>query len=306
MTSNHIYDVVISNHNKLFETIKEATEYCDHHKIPRATIRQYEHREEYDEDGFLEEIWNFDDWTYPLKNKKKKVKLVIEEEEEEFCYDHEQKMWGKCKIDGKMTWLKCGGCLEEEEEEEEKKTICSACKRDFTDEVDDRSSFDEIGKIICKDCFEEEEEKSKFLYPERCRKFWNVELQKHEWRQYLGAGQFCEPEKKQYYKVCRAENPDVEYFDTLHEAKAFCDKHADLDYGLIMLCDFEKNEIGDWGDYDEEEVDISCIESELDNMLYQENMDWSFDKPTKGKYETIYIIKREEEENYDGVIFGDE
>jgi superfamily II helicase len=86
-------------------------------------------------------------------------------------------------------------------EEEEKKTICSACKRDFTDEVDDRSSFDEIGKIICKDCFEEEEE---------------------------------------------------------------------------------------------EEVDISCIESELDNMLYQENMDWSFDKPTKGKYETIYIIKREE------------
>ena len=35
--------------------------------------------------------------------------------EEEFCYDHEQKMWGKCKVDGKMTWLKCGGCLEEEE-----------------------------------------------------------------------------------------------------------------------------------------------------------------------------------------------
>mgnify|MGYP003659254684 CR=1 FL=1 len=59
-------------------------------------------------------------------------------------------------------------------------------------------------------------------------------------------------EEKEYYKVCRAENPDVEYFDTLHEAKAFCDKHADLDYGLIMLCDFEKNEIGDWGDYDEE------------------------------------------------------
>ena len=47
---------------------------------------------------------------------------------------------------------------------------------------------------------------------------------------------------------------------------------------------------------EEEEVDISCIESELDNMLYQENMDWSFDKPTKGKYETIYIIKREEDE----------
>jgi len=36
--------------------------------------------------------------------------------EEEFCYDHEQKMWGRCKVEGKLTWLKCGGCLEEEKE----------------------------------------------------------------------------------------------------------------------------------------------------------------------------------------------
>ncbi len=69
-----------------------------------------------------------------------------------------------------------------------------------------------------------------------------------------------EYEEKEYYKVCCAENPDVEYFDTLHEAKAFCDKHADLDYGLIMLCDFEKNEIGDWGDYDEKEDDEDKVE----------------------------------------------
>ena len=40
-----------------------------------------------------------------------------------------------------------------------------------------------------------DDEKSKFLYPERCQKYWNVELQKHEWRQYLGAGQFCEPKR---------------------------------------------------------------------------------------------------------------
>lgn len=46
----------------------------------------------------------------------------------------------------------------------------------------------------------------------------------------------------------------------------------------------------------EEELDIGCIENQLDNMLYQENMDWSFDKPESGKYETIYIIRREEEE----------
>jgi len=55
-----------------------------------------------------------------------------------------------------ISWGLSNGWIDEEEEE--KKTICSACKRDFTDEVDDRSSFDEIGKIICKDCFEEEEE----------------------------------------------------------------------------------------------------------------------------------------------------
>lgn len=42
----------------------------------------------------------------------------------------------------------------------------------------------------------EEDEKSKFLYPERCQKFWNVQLQKDEWKQYLGAGHFCEPELK--------------------------------------------------------------------------------------------------------------
>jgi len=56
--------------------------------------------------------------------------------------------------------------------------------------------------------------------------------------------------KQQLYKVSCAENPDVEYFNTLNEAKRFCDQHLDLDYGLIMLCDFEKNEIGDYGDYE--------------------------------------------------------
>jgi len=108
MTSNHIYDVVISNHDKLFETIKEATEYCDHHKIPRATIRQYEHQEEYDEDGFLEEIWDFNDWTYPLK-KKKNMKLVIKEEEEEL----------KCLGFRPQTRMgECAGC----------KAVCEECE----------------------------------------------------------------------------------------------------------------------------------------------------------------------------------
>ena len=60
-------------------------------------------------------------------------------------------------------------------------------------------------------------------------------------------------EDKEFYEVSCAENPDVNYFNTLEEAKAFCDKHDDLDYGLIMLCDKNKKHIGDWGDYEEEE-----------------------------------------------------
>jgi len=62
--------------------------------------------------------------------------------------------------------------------------------------------------------------------------------------------------KKYYYKVSDARNPDVEYFDTLVKAKAFCDRHASGlglrkwgGYGMIMKCDSDKNEIGNYGDY---------------------------------------------------------
>ena len=51
------------------------------------------------------------------------------------------------------------------------------------------------------------------------------------------------------FKVAQAECPDVEYFDTLDDAKRYCDRHL-IDYGHIMLCDSEKKEIGDWGDYE--------------------------------------------------------
>jgi hypothetical protein len=70
---------------------------------------------------------------------------------------------------------------------------------------------------------------------------------------HYGCDECREEDQKEYYKVCSAECPDVDYFDTLEEAKAFCDQHADLDYGLIMLCDSNKNDIGDWGDYYEKE-----------------------------------------------------
>ena len=51
------------------------------------------------------------------------------------------------------------------------------------------------------------------------------------------------------FKVAQAECPDIEYFDTLDDAKRYCDRHL-IDYGHIMLCDSDKNEIGDWGDYE--------------------------------------------------------
>ncbi len=48
---------------------------------------------------------------------------------------------------------------------------------------------------------------------------------------------------------------------------------------------------------DEEEEEIEEFNSDkLDNILYPDGLDWTFEKPTKGKYHTIYIIKKEEEE----------
>ena len=61
-----------------------------------------------------------------------------------------------------------------------------------------------------------------------------------------------EEEKEEFYEVVCAENPNTDYFYTLEEAKAFCDKHRDS-YGLIMLCDKNKKHIGNFGDYEEEE-----------------------------------------------------
>lgn len=40
----------------------------------------------------------------------------------------------------------------------EEPVICVKCNRDFSQEIDDRSSFEEIGKIICEKCFLEEDE----------------------------------------------------------------------------------------------------------------------------------------------------
>ena len=60
-----------------------------------------------------------------------------------------------CDGTARNVWW-CKECYEEGKRQEP--VICECCNRDFTDEVDDRSSFDEIGKIICMECFDEEED----------------------------------------------------------------------------------------------------------------------------------------------------
>lgn len=67
--------------------------------------------------------------------------------------------------------------------------------------------------------------------------------------EYGTCGACDESESDNCFKVAQAECPDIEYFDTLDDAKRYCDRHL-IDYGCIMLCDSEKKEIGDWGDYE--------------------------------------------------------
>ena len=61
------------------------------------------------------------------------------------------------------------------------------------------------------------------------------------------------------------------------------------------ICDEKencKNSLECKGCYPQEEFNSD----KLDNILYPDGLDWTFEKPTKGKYHTIYIIKKEEEE----------
>jgi len=46
----------------------------------------------------------------------------------------------------------------EYEKEEGEVFVCEDCNRDFSDEVDDRSSFDEIGRVVCMECFYNDED----------------------------------------------------------------------------------------------------------------------------------------------------
>ena len=116
--------------------------------------------------------------------------------------------------------------------------ICVKCKRgDFSDRCGDRVTISDEG-ILCEKC---------------CKEAGLVECDCDNCREY----------EIEYYKVATAECPDIDYFETIKGAKAFCDKHS-LNYGAIMLCDKDKNEIGDYGDYVDEDDTIICVECKRD------------------------------------------
>lgn len=105
---------------------------------------------------------------------------------------------------------------------------------------------------VCSDCDEspvtnvyfDSNKMDDALYPLRLD--WSFE--KPDDDQYTCIYVFEKEEEKQFYKVAQGECPDVEYFKTLDEAKRYCDRHL-LDYGYIMLCDEDYDEIGYWGQF---------------------------------------------------------
>lgn len=74
-----------------------------------------------------------------------------------------------------------------------------------------------------------------------------------------------------------------------------CNKCEDLQDMEEYLVHLTPNDDAD----DEEDVDIGCIEGELDNALFQQNMEWSYDKPTSGNFQQVYISNRKERNRTD-------
>jgi len=153
----------------------------------------------------------------------------------------------------------------DEREEEEDVFTCNCCGEENIDN-DDGVDCQSCGESVCDECMIADED-DPHCKTDRCKKCEQDEE---------------EDEDRQYFKVADGGNPDVDYFDTLDEAKAFCDKHESLDYGLIMLCDWEKKEIGDWGDFEEEEevefdTCVGCektVQVEYKNGYSIANCDW--------------------------------
>jgi len=93
----------------------------------------------------------------------------------------------------------------ESDDEEEDPIKCDKCNTNtYRSHQEYPDTWQYNYMAFCKDCQKEMNEDSddetitieptNFKYPNRCSKIWNVEKQKDEWKQYLGAGQYCSPE----------------------------------------------------------------------------------------------------------------
>tara|TARA_R110000751_G_scaffold38680_1_gene92659 strand:- start:187 stop:1158 length:972 start_codon:yes stop_codon:yes gene_type:complete len=103
-------------------------------------------------------------------------------------------------------------------------------------------------------------EPTNFKYPNRCSKIWNVEKQKDEWKQYLGAGQYCSPEIIEEEETITIEPKFIEWTT---------DRFSDRDDCYFCKT---KND-NDWNDVE----DAVCIEcSEI--WEYNENDDGYYNK----------------------------
>ena len=70
---------------------------------------------------------------------------------------------------------------------------------------------------------EEQMTPTNFKYPNRCSKFWNVEKQKHEWKQYLGSGHYCSPEMiEEEEEICCKCETDCDVWKCMECDKYFC------------------------------------------------------------------------------------
>ena len=45
---------------------------------------------------------------------------------------------------------------------------------------------------------------------------------------------------------------------------------------------------------DQTKSDVEFDTNAMDDALYKDDLDWSFEKPENGEYSTIYIIKKED------------
>ena len=92
--------------------------------------------------------WIQDGWkdSHDMLNIQEKDAMAYRDDVESRCPEGHRTVWNDKS--GRFDYVPTDGAKVEEEP-----IICTECSRDFTEEVDGRSSFEEEGKVICIDCF---------------------------------------------------------------------------------------------------------------------------------------------------------